>query len=311
MRVYRNLSLPALILIGACTALVVAGTSHDAKRRLLITPQRDGQYPHLHNVWRLTDRIYSGSEPHGEQGFAELAVLGIDTIVSVDGARPNIEAARERGLRYVHIPIGYDGIPTDAGQALARVVRDAVISGDQVYIHCHHGKHRGPAAAAVACIAAGAADHAAALEILAKAGASKDYAGLWRDVAAYQPPPADAELPPLVEVAQVDSLAVAMAELDRRFDNLELCEQAKWQAPADHPDLAPAQEALMIKESLHEAARNLADGYDEKFIQWLRQSETIAATLEQQLKSGDAASASQTFTALESACQKCHVEYRN
>jgi hypothetical protein len=33
------------------------------------------------------------------------------TIISVDGARPNVDAAKKEGLSYVHIPIGYNGVP--------------------------------------------------------------------------------------------------------------------------------------------------------------------------------------------------------
>ena len=140
----------------------------------------------LRNVMRVSDRIYSGSEPHGEDGFASLERMGIKTVVSVDGARPNVEEARKHGLRYVHIPIGYDGIPEQAGAALARLVKE--VDGP-VYVHCHHGRHRGPAAA-VACIASGATQGKEALGILEKAGTSKDYMGLWRDVEKYKPPTA-------------------------------------------------------------------------------------------------------------------------
>ena len=96
-----------------------------------------------------------------------------------------------------------------------------------------------------------------ALSILVRAGTSKDYTGLWRDVEAYTPPPADAELPELVEVAEVGSFTAAMAQVDRAFDNLKLCRDAKWTVPPDHPDLVPAQEALLLQEGLHEAGRNL------------------------------------------------------
>ena len=100
----------------------------------------------------MTERLYSGSEPHGEEGIASLKELGVKTIVSVDGAKPAVETARKYGMRYVHIPIGYDGVPEEAGQSLARLMREAETP---IYVHCHHGKHRGPAAVAVACVAGG------------------------------------------------------------------------------------------------------------------------------------------------------------
>src|SRR5690606_24259899 len=82
----------------------------------------EAEFPALHNLLQVSSRIFSGGEPVGEAAFEQLEKLGVRTIVSVDGARPNIDAARRHGLRYVHIPISYDGISADAGKALARLV---------------------------------------------------------------------------------------------------------------------------------------------------------------------------------------------
>jgi protein tyrosine phosphatase (PTP) superfamily phosphohydrolase (DUF442 family) len=263
----------------------------------------------IHNLMKVTERLYSGSEPHGEEGIASLQKLGVKTIVSVDGAKPNVETARKYGMRYVHIPIGYDGVPEEAGLLLAHLVREA---DAPFYVHCHHGKHRGPAAAAVACIAAGDMKGEEALQILVRAGTSKDYAGLWRDVEAYTPPPADAELPELVEVAEVGSFAAAMAQVDRAYDNLKLCRDVQWTVPPDHPDLVPAQESLLLQEGLHEAARNLADDeYDEQFKEWLVEAETLAIDLRAALQANDVTKATEQSVKLEQSCKQCHVKYRD
>ncbi len=262
----------------------------------------------IHNLMKVSERIYSGSEPHGEEGFASLAKLGLATVVSVDGAKPNVELARQHGLRYVHIPIGYDGVPEEAGRSLARLVQE--IEGP-FYVHCHHGKHRGPAAAAVACIASGDAENEAALDILVRAGTSKDYPGLWRDVENYTPPPEGAELPELVEVAEVGSFAAAMAQIDRSYDNLKLCRDAGWSVPPDHPDLVPAQEALLLQEGLHEAARNLGDGYDEQVKSWLTEAEAMATGLRTDLQAKNSAAAGDRFARIEKSCKQCHQAYRD
>ncbi len=266
------------------------------------------EHPGLHNVLRVSDRIYSGSEPHGDEGFRGLAKLGIKTVVSVDGARPDLELAKKHGLRYVHIPIGYDGIPGDAGKAIARVMRE---TKEPVYIHCHHGRHRGPAAAAVACVASAKMTGKDALNILLRAGTGKEYAGLWRDVEAYTPPRANERLPVLVEVAQVDSLAAAMAKMDRSFDNLKLCQQSSWGVPKDHPDLVPSQEALLVRESLHEAGRNLTKDHDQQFRTWLLNAETVARALENALKTGQQARANEQFLQMQKSCKQCHAKYRD
>ncbi|MCU0962892.1 MAG: hypothetical protein MUF48_22580 [Pirellulaceae bacterium] len=262
----------------------------------------------LHNVMEVSHGIYSGSEPLGEEGFASLQQLGFNTIISVDGARPDVERARTYGLRYIHIPVGYDGISHESGQLLARATKEA---DGPIYIHCHHGKHRGPAAAAVACIAAGRMTAREALGILERAGTSKDYAGLWRDVANYAPPAADAELPELVEVAQVDSLAAAMAQLDRSWDHLKRCREANWSAPVEHPDLVPSQEALLIEEALREAGRNLGSECGEQFRQWLTAAQEAARQLRVRLNTADRAGATEQFLRLEQSCPQCHHTYRD
>jgi protein tyrosine phosphatase (PTP) superfamily phosphohydrolase (DUF442 family) len=262
----------------------------------------------LHNLIQVSEEIYSGSEPHGEEGIASLKRLGAKTIVSVDGAKPAVETARKYGLRYVHIPIGYDGVPDEAGAALARLVHDAE---PPIYVHCHHGRHRGPAAAAVACVASGTMTGKEALAILVRAGTSKDYSGLWRDVEAYVPPPADAELPELVEVAEVGSFTAAMAQVDRAFDNLKLCRDAKWTVPPDHPDLVAVQEALLLQEALHEAGRNLDEGYDEQFKSWLADAELLATELRSALQAQDVLAASARAARIEQSCKRCHAQYRD
>ena len=67
--------------------------------------------PGLENVYRLGPQLYSGGEPRGEEAFAALRALGIKTAISVDGATPDTETAQKFGIRYVHLPVGYDGIP--------------------------------------------------------------------------------------------------------------------------------------------------------------------------------------------------------
>lgn len=272
----------------------------------------DGQatagHADLHNVMRVSERIYSGGEPHGEEAFESLASKGVKTVVSVDGAHPDIQSARKHGLRYVHIPIGYDGIPDRAGAALARLVRE--VDGP-FYIHCHHGRHRGPAAAAVACIASGAIRAQDALKILEKAGTSKNYQGLWRDVEKYQPPAPGAALPELVETAKVDSLAAAMAKIDRAYDSLELCRDAKWSAPENHPDLVPALQAFVVREGLQESEQHSSKGFDQRFARWLIEAEKAADSLGQSVLGGDPSRADRHFATLTKLCHKCHADYRD
>jgi len=259
--------------------------------------------------------IYSGSEPHGEEAFRSLAKMGVKTVVSVDGARPQVELARKYGLRYVHIPIGYDGVDEAAGKSLARLVKEAK---EPVYVHCHHGVHRGPAAAAVACIAAGHTDNASAQDFLKKAGTSPKYQGLWRDVAAYQPPADGAELPELVEIAKITSMAAAMAKIDRKYDNLKLISASRWRVPEDHPDLVAAKEINMMLEGF-EAAIAACDDYPAEMKSEFATSVATAKQIKQILEStagkplaeANASAATQHLATLQSSCNTCHTEFRN
>ncbi|MCC6492944.1 MAG: cytochrome c [Pirellulales bacterium] len=233
--------------------------------------------------------------------------MGVRTVVSVDGVKPNIQAAAKQGLRYIHIPIGYDGVGPEAQGALTRLVRE--VKGP-IYIHCHHGQHRGPAAAAVACMAAGSMSRAQATAYLKQAGTGAEYAGLWRDVAQFTALPAGARLPPLVETAEVDSLAAAMAELDRAWDGLKLCRAAGWQTPAESADIAPEHQSLLVWENLREAER--ANEYpDPQLAEWLHGATLQAEQLRQSLQQGRPEAATAAYKRLEAACAQCHKQYRN
>ncbi len=263
----------------------------------------------LANLLKITPQVYVGGEARGDAAFARLVRMGVKTVVSVDGARPDLPTARRHGLRYVHIPLGYDGIDHQAGLLMASLVRHAE---GPFYVHCHHGLHRGPAAAAVVCMAAGDVDGPGALQILARAGTSKKYAGLWRDVRRYQVPADDVDLPALVELAEVGSLAAAMANIDRACENLRRCHDAQWSTPADHPDVTPAEEALLLKEAFRESARHRADEFGTEFANWLTEAESAAQALEDSFRvTNGARDSSRQWAVLQQSCQRCHAKYRD
>lgn len=268
------------------------------------------ELPGVHNVLPVTANVVSGSQPHGEEGFKTLKELGVEVVVSVDGATPQVELARKYGLRYVHVPIGYDGIADDAQASFKRLMQE--LGDKRIFFHCHHGKHRGPAAAAVACMEAGVLQQNQALDFLRSAGTSSDYGGLWKEITNFRATPLTRELPMLVEVAEVESVAAAMAKMDRIYDHLVLCEKAGWNTPPNHADLDPKQQALLLEESLHESGRLLKrDEYDAKFREMLAECELLAQKLKQQIEAGQKVKATHTFKAVKQSCTACHAEYRN
>jgi protein tyrosine phosphatase (PTP) superfamily phosphohydrolase (DUF442 family) len=268
----------------------------------------------LHNVYRLTDKLYSGSSPDGDTGFASLQQLGIQTIISVDGARPDVEAAHKFGMRYIHLPIGYDGVPHDQGLRIAKAVRD--LPGP-VYIHCHHGKHRGPAAAAVAHLCLDEKCNVeTALAEMRRAGTDSHYTGLYAAPGEFGRPTAadlDRVSSDFPEVSEVAALAQIMVGIDERWERIKLIRAANWITPADHPDLDPPHEALQLRESYREAARLPAvQERAEEFRRWLGEADEEAARLERALRGNvDARAAESAFRKMNDACARCHTHYRD
>ena len=95
----------ALLLLCLCqrgqSRSVTTNASGEAgtKQKKIQLKQISAEEYGLHNLLLLTERIYSGSEPHGEKAFKKLAEMGMKVIVSVDGARPQLELAKKYGLR--------------------------------------------------------------------------------------------------------------------------------------------------------------------------------------------------------------------
>ena len=231
-----------------------AAVAADAAASVLLPPgPHPDQYPNLPRLLRVSPNIYTGGQPVGDEAFDQLSQLGVRIVVSVDGYAPDAAAAKAKGLRYIHIPMGYDGVSPRDGASLTRLVRE---HNGPFYIHCHHGQHRGPTAAAIACVASGVATSRQARDVLKASGVAKQYIGLWRDVAAFQPPPSDADLPELVETAEVDSLAAVMAQVDRYAAVLNRHLHADGRNASE--DLPPTlhHNAVLVRESLRSDCRS-------------------------------------------------------
>jgi cytochrome c556 len=81
----------------------------------------------------------------------------------------------------------------------------------------------------------------------------------------------------------------------------------------EHPDIVPAQQALLLKEAYHETVRQLAQAnrYDARFTTWMQQAEQTAAALQAALERSDGVAAAKHFTAAQSDCTRCHHAYRD
>jgi protein tyrosine phosphatase (PTP) superfamily phosphohydrolase (DUF442 family) len=310
MSIERTILLAASLFVGAVGSTAAVDERPNSTTNAVGTPLSS---TNLHNLFRATTNVYSGSSPEGATAFAELRQMGVRTIISVDGSKPDVEAARKHGLIYIHLPIGYDGVPTNRVAELAKAGQS---SAGPIYVHCHHGLHRGPAAVAVICEAAAGWTTNQAVAWLKQAGTATDYAGLYRSAVEFRLPEATAitgivELP---EVARTSTLVEAMVAIDAEFDRLKAAQKSGWDRIPDQPDVTPAHTATILWEHFRELSRSEDSGkrpgdYREKISVSEKAAEQLG-TLLRDFKANttgrDAA-----FKSLGQSCAACHRQYRN
>jgi hypothetical protein len=287
--------------------------------------QRVTDYQGLHNVVAFHEGVLSGSVPEGDAGFDTLQALGVRTILSVDGALPDVDRARARGMRYVHLPIGYDGFDDARKVELARAVRDLP---RPIYIHCHHGKHRSAGATATVAVALGWLSNDAAAARMKVAGTAPGYTGLWQCMAEAAPMTAaviDAASADFPERTVPGSLVAAMVEIDDVHDRLKRAQKAGWRAPANHPDLAPLADAGRLADLyrlLDDDAQLAGVPEAERAVvrEWLVREGLAAARLEQLIEAMGVPSndrdalttrADASLAMLGASCTTCHRAHRD
>ncbi len=309
-----------LLLALAATAAAVAEGQPAAKSNPQPVVLKKLPARHLPNALQVHPRVISGGQPEGEAGFAELKSQGIKTVISVDGAKPDVELAKKYGLRYVHLPHGYDGIPEERVEELAKAVRD--LPGP-IYIHCHHGKHRSPSAASAACVGAGLIEPKDARQVLVVAGTSESYRGLYQ--AAQNAKRIDDKLLDALEAefpatAKLPPMAEAMVGVEHANDHLKLFAANKWKPITDQPALEPDHEALLLREHFTELLRTkeIMDK-PRRFQELMKEGEAAAADLETAIKDWIAAgrpektpnSFPQGMDRIAKNCTACHKQFRD
>lgn len=272
--------------------------------------------PGIHNLVAFHQGFVSGSQPEGDQGFDSLASLGIKTIISVDGAQPDVTKAAARGIRYIHLPITYSGIEPARQLELARAVRDAHASGP-VYIHCHHGKHRSAGAAAAVTTILGWAPAEQGVARMHVSGTSPHYKGLFaaaQNASPLSPDIINAVPADFPSVSKPSSFVQAMVDVDLAFEHLKDIEKAGWTPPPSSPDLVPAAEAGRLADLYRDmqdtsyARRKPAD-----LTAMLSDAQAQAQLLESLLAAGesDARKLSAQFKLIAASCKDCHAKYRD
>lgn len=276
------------------------------------------ELPGLHNLFQLSENIFSGAEPDGEESFVELQKLGVKTILSVDGKIPDAQLAARHGIRYVHVPIQYRGITHTELVQITKTFRE--LDGP-FYVHCFHGQHRGPAAAAVGRLVLDGAPRTQALaEMRQWCGTSSKYEGLYLEIAR-------GEIPDAEETAQYEwdfpaahafqGFRQAMVDISRASDNLEYLSVRDWLADAEHPDADAVNEATKLASTFAVAAElPETAAYPDDFREWLTASTQASQDLRDALRlwRNDGASREPVdalFADLQASCTACHRAYRN
>jgi len=262
------------------------------------------------NLWEPSPRLLSGSAPGSDAHWEYLRSRGVRTLLSVDGQTPDVATIRRMGMRSVHLPLAYRAIPRDVQMRIARAVRD--LPGP-IYLHCHHGKHRGPAAAASALVLLGEMTPEEGEAFLHRAGTSPHYPGLFacvRALAEADPAAIDAVAADFPEVAPTPGLVRSMVEMQSALDHLTLIRDAGWRTPIDHPDLVPAAEAGRLVD-LHRKLTASPGDPSAEYAGLAADSLARARAVERGLVDGqDVPGLTRLLASLADSCNACHARFR-
>jgi protein tyrosine phosphatase (PTP) superfamily phosphohydrolase (DUF442 family) len=261
-------------------------------------PSGGREVGHMQNVHEVTPRFIRGSAPETES----------------DGAQPDVAAAKKHGLRYVHVPFGYSGVPRAQQVLLYKAF--TTLEGP-FYVHCHHGKHRGPAGCAIGLMGVEGWTVEQVVAEMRLAGTASKYDGLYALPAAFVKPTAEelaAAPKEIPEITPPAPFTEAMVELDGIWDRIKAVQMSKWSAPVDHPDVDPSHEAVILAESFREMVRGAqADKKSAGFVKHLTDAEAAAWDLAKSLdkNSLDTLKAQAAYARVEATCTACHKQHRD
>ena len=171
--------------LAVCLSVALVGCSDTEEQKRIDEIEKlsiDG----VKNVYRLSSRIITGGQPDAEAGFAELQKLGIKTIVSVTDATPDEEAAKKYGMKYVHVPMDYEGLSPEQREKILGTVTE---TSEPVYIHCNSGRNRGATAAAICLIGVEGKSNEEAILWMKMRGVDEEKQKLYEAVRNYNPEP--------------------------------------------------------------------------------------------------------------------------
>ncbi|MEI6234506.1 MAG: hypothetical protein WCT04_15745 [Planctomycetota bacterium] len=272
------------------------------------------EHPHLPNVRKVTDKILAGARPEEEETFKALSELGVKTIISLDGAKPNLEVAEKYGMRYVHLPITYAQVTEQQGKEIAKALMEMP---GKIYAHCPQGINRSAAAVATACVVNRTFTLEQAQRLLKAFGTSKNYKGLVTSVEkaqAAKPGELESMKVEFVSSKKVPELADAMVGMDHNWENLVREQKAKWGAPPDHPSLDPAVDSRELYAHYFElknlaSIKNKPADFHTTLHTGTLATQALAEIL--RVKPVDTQLADAAHARVKQSCQECHKAHRD
>jgi protein tyrosine phosphatase (PTP) superfamily phosphohydrolase (DUF442 family) len=294
MRIPLSLALAPLLLLAACESgsavdappagapaegsaappMTLTASGYEAAEIVKLPEIEADNWDDLHNVVHLSDNIISGGEPLTQAALQRVAGMGVKTILSVDGKIPDVATAEGLGMRYVHVPIQYSGL---SDQEVADIAKTFQELEPPFYVHCFHGKHRGPAGAAVGrLVLDGASREQTLAEMRQWCGTSKKYEGLYRDIAVKPMPTADESARHDFDFPSThpfDGTRKAMVSMARHWDNTVLLGDRDWQPDPAQPDLDAMNEAAKLHDLFVALTSDSAFGEEpDDYQEWMRSS---------------------------------------
>jgi hypothetical protein len=280
------------------------------------------ELPGVHNVFELSSNIVSGSEPEGPEALKALADMGIKTLLSVDGKVPDAATAAKLGMRYVHIPIQYSGIGELEMAQMSKTFRE--LEGP-FFVHCFHGKHRGPAAAAVGRLVLDAIPRDQAIaEMHQWCGTSLKYKGLLETIALAEVPGEQTSAALAFDFPAAhafDGFRATMVPMARSWDEIKFARKRKWALNPNKPDIVPAQEALKLSQVFAQCLEQTDLPADTDQVRgWLKDGQEgtgelarlLGAQKELEAKGVDwRQQAEDAYRLVSQSCKQCHLQYRD
>lgn len=251
------------------------------------------------NFSRINKDLYFGGSPE-ENDFAFLKAQGVKSIICVDGAKPDLKSSKAQNILYRHVPVTYDELGLEQQKMLVKAYDELP---KPVYIHCHHGKHRGPAAVAIILKNHHDWKNDSLIQFMEKAGTSKHYNGLYQSVSESKKlPQKDWQKLHVPESAKVKALARTMAELDRIWVRLENELRKEMNTAVQ---LSAQNDALLLKEYFVELKREEGTKFDKEYAEIIDNIKLLELSLSR------GQGVSKAFEAVKTDCKSCHSDYRD